>query len=208
MNRILVWHFGSSEQPAYYMERDYTPTAVRLYARIVASGGDLEVDIRDDGASIFANQSSEVTTPSYSDSNIQYSSQTAAFTVGGTVSGGTSGASGVVVSDTLGSLMVSGVGAADFSVGETITVGTTTATVDSFVRGRHAKAYSMSPDKRVATLSAGDNLNEMAEDFPANKPPIETGSVVTAHLIDTHGAGDITIQLELESLDEEFEEAD
>ena len=59
MKRILVWslyqlHGDSQAQgPAYYAERDYEPDACRLYARVAPSGGDLKIDIRADGTSIF-----------------------------------------------------------------------------------------------------------------------------------------------------------
>ena len=59
MQRLLVWHvfqphgYQMAQGPAYYAEHDYEPDACRLYARIAPSGGDLKVDIRDDGVSIF-----------------------------------------------------------------------------------------------------------------------------------------------------------
>lgn len=63
-DRILVWHLESMERdgveqgPAYYMEQDYTPTALRVLARRApdAAGG-LAVDIKDDGVSILARTS-------------------------------------------------------------------------------------------------------------------------------------------------------
>lgn len=59
MKRILVWNLTSlrdgdeGQGPAYYAEHSYTPDACRLYARNPPNGGDLKVDIRDDGVSIF-----------------------------------------------------------------------------------------------------------------------------------------------------------
>ena len=59
MQRILVWSVFQphghqvAQGPAYYAEHDYEPDACRLYARIAPSGGDLKVDIRADGVSIF-----------------------------------------------------------------------------------------------------------------------------------------------------------
>jgi len=59
MKRILVWHLprfkdgDSSQGPRYYADADYLPGAVRLHARQAPADGDLKVDIRDDGTSIF-----------------------------------------------------------------------------------------------------------------------------------------------------------
>ena len=65
MDRVLTWHFprGVRESPAYYMETDYQPLAVRIYAEGPPSGGDLQVDIFDDGASIFANHAGTLPYP-------------------------------------------------------------------------------------------------------------------------------------------------
>jgi len=58
-DRTLVWHIpqvrgdDGSQGPVYYAERGYSPNAVRLYARQAPGGGDLLVDVRDDGVSIF-----------------------------------------------------------------------------------------------------------------------------------------------------------
>ena len=59
MQRILVWSvfqphgYQTAQGPAYYAEHDYEPDACRLYAQIAPSGGNLKVDIRADGTSIF-----------------------------------------------------------------------------------------------------------------------------------------------------------
>jgi len=54
--RILTWHFpvgGDKSVPSYYMETDYQPEAVRIYAETAPTAGDVQVDIFDDGVSIF-----------------------------------------------------------------------------------------------------------------------------------------------------------
>ena len=110
IHRILNWHFsGDLDMPAFYAERDYEPTNIRLYARNAPSGT-CKVDIRDDGVSILAD---------------------------------------------------------------------------------------------YAKLEGSDNLEEDAEDFPAIHPLIEKGSIITCHIIETGGAGDVSVQLELESADGE-----
>lgn len=59
MKRTLTWHIpqirgdDGSQGPVYYADHDYAPDAVRLYARQAPNAGDLTVDIRDDGVSIF-----------------------------------------------------------------------------------------------------------------------------------------------------------
>ena len=58
--RVLTWAFenidrdGTEQGPAYYIDRDYTPVAVRVLARRVPDAGALTFTIRDDGVSIFA----------------------------------------------------------------------------------------------------------------------------------------------------------
>ena len=54
--RILTWRvngIGETLGEVYYMERDYIPLHVRIYSRIAPVKGDLEVDIKDDGETIF-----------------------------------------------------------------------------------------------------------------------------------------------------------
>lgn len=60
--RTLTWHVerirgdDGSQGPVFYADHDYSPGAVRLYARQAPNAGDLKVDIRDDGASILTSQ--------------------------------------------------------------------------------------------------------------------------------------------------------
>ncbi len=59
--RILTWHIpsivgdGTGQGAVYYLDKDYEPVAVRIYARTAPNGGDLQIDIKDDGVSIFEN---------------------------------------------------------------------------------------------------------------------------------------------------------
>jgi len=55
-----------------------------------------------------------------------------------------------------------------------------------------------------AKLPAGDNTELDAEDY-SGEQVISQGSVITCHVIETNGAGVISVQLELESADEEDE---
>jgi len=59
-DRILTWYFenidrdGTEQGPAYYMDADYVPSAIRVLARRVADAGNLTFDIKDDGVTILA----------------------------------------------------------------------------------------------------------------------------------------------------------
>ncbi|KKK85891.1 hypothetical protein LCGC14_2768690, partial [marine sediment metagenome] len=60
-NRILSWYIENpknigSEGASYYLDRSYSlPATLRIYAGIAPDGGTLQVDIKDDGSSIFTN---------------------------------------------------------------------------------------------------------------------------------------------------------
>jgi hypothetical protein len=56
--RILTWHYSEPNQPlpAFYADEDYEKVAVRIYAEVAPNAGDFEVDIFDDGVSIFSNR--------------------------------------------------------------------------------------------------------------------------------------------------------
>ena len=133
MNRIVTWHIPYPGAPLerFYMERDYTPEKLRILAE-QAPSVDCEVDIRDDGTTIFADRGLRPTSKSASRST-----------------------------------------------------GTT---------------------KTTAVLPKGQTLEEAADDFPTNGTTIAAGSVLTCHEIEMGGAGNVTIQLELESLEDEDEE--
>lgn len=63
-DRIMTWHVPDVpfpvSLPRYYADADFQKDALRVYADIAPVEGDLEIDIRADGVSIFQNQ------PSYS----------------------------------------------------------------------------------------------------------------------------------------------
>ena len=60
--------------------------------------------------------------------------------------------------------------------------------------------------KKNGVLPKGATLEEAADDFPSSVETIATGSVLTCHEIDLAGASNVTVQLELESADDEDEE--
>jgi hypothetical protein len=69
MKRYLVWHIppglarsgDDSQGPVFYADHDYTPAAFRLYAGQAPASGDLTVDIRADGVSIFTSNYATLT---------------------------------------------------------------------------------------------------------------------------------------------------
>lgn len=212
-DRILTWHITSPgvSLPAFYMERDYIPDKVRIYAEQAPSSGDFEVDIKDDGTSIFDNKASSTTTHGEVYSGISYNTLAiSTFKVQEVVTGGTSGAKGFVISDSSGNMKLSVTTDASFSVGETITGGTSlaTAVILSTTRGYRTQTYVEEPAKTVAILPKGENLEEHAEDFPAVTAVIFAGSVVTCSVTDMGGANNVTVQLELLTLEESDEASD
>ena len=61
-DRILVWYMENIDRdgvdmgPAFYIEQDYTPVAVRVMARRSADASNLQFTIKDDGVTIFSRQ--------------------------------------------------------------------------------------------------------------------------------------------------------
>lgn len=206
--RIVIWHIpeSGSALPSFYMEQDYAPRKLRIYAER-APDTDFEVDIRDDGTTILANRAVTTTTRKTVYSEIQYNTLVGTFTVGEFITGGTSSARGTVVSDARGNMTVELWQVTSFSSGETITGASSgaTAVIRSFYRGGDQYTYSTGAAKTTAVLPAGANLEDDAEDFPQDAG-IAEGSVLTCHEIASGGAANVTIQLELESLDEEENE--
>ncbi len=61
--------------------------------------------------------------------------------------------------------------------------------------------------KTTAILPKGETLEEDADDF-ADGVTIAAGSVLTCHEIDMGGASNVTVQLEVEGVDDEDDETD
>lgn len=63
-DRILDFHAetivgdGTNQDRAYILDRDYTPRVLRVHARRAPDAADLQIDIKDDGVSIFTNRPS------------------------------------------------------------------------------------------------------------------------------------------------------
>ena len=135
MNRLLIFHYHGSVgsevlmAPAYYIEAEYEKVAARIYAG-TAPRQEAEIDILDDGVSIFADQGNQTVHP------------------------------------TTGVISILGAGTS-------------------------------------ATLAAGENSEEAAEDFAEGN--IEQGSWITCKLVDAGGGKNFTVQLELSQVSEDDE---
>lgn len=208
MNRIVNWHIpcNGASLPAFYIEQDYTPSKVRIYAED-APTGEFEVEIRDDGSSIFVDQAASYHKYHDTASIISYSTlDISTFKEGEGILGGTSGATAIALEGSkFGNIKVKLIGNTVFTVAETITGGdsSTTAVVTAFYRGWTDDRLSADPVRKSVVLPKGENLEEHAEDLPDSVPIIEEGSILTCYVINMGSANNVTVQLELLSLDEE-----
>lgn len=203
--RILTWHITSptAPLPSFYMEQDYTPDKVRIYAE-GAPIGQFEVDIKNDGSSIFANQAASYNELEDVDSIIGYNTlAVSTFAAGEEITGGSSGARATVLENSkYGNVNLKLIGETIFTVGETITGGTSSATavILSFYQGTTHETSRSDPVKTVVILPKGENLEQDAEDFPRPALTITEGSIVSCHVVDMGSANNVTVQLELYSI--------
>ena len=207
MGRIVNWHIPRNgvPLPTFYMERDYLPEKVRIYAQD-APTGEFEVDIRDDGTSIFANQAASHKDTYDVDSIIGYIDlATSTFRDKEPITGGSSGAIATALEDSkFGIMRVKLTGSTVFTVAETITGGYSLATaeVTTFFLGHTHDRSRDDPERKSVILPKGENLEERAEDFPEDLPTIKEGSLLTCHVIQMGSANNVTVQLELSSVGE------
>lgn len=201
-DRILVWT-PTTHDAAFYLDEDYSPEALRLYAAGAPTLGDLVVDIYDDGDSIMQGGSITANKMTKTDGEIFYGTHTLAFIVGELVSGVTSSAYGEVLETAPGKLVVwHTTPKLQFKVAETINGATSgaTATVDAWVAPQEYYTPETAAGTSNARLEQGEHLNEDAEDFGAEKPTMQTGSIVTLKILEYGGANNITVQLELDKV--------
>lgn len=132
MSQTYLWHIPhpGARLPRYYVKQDIAPVKLIIMAE-QAPGIDCEVDIRDDGVTIFA------------DRGLRPTSKAASRLTG--------------------------------------------------------------TSKTTAVLPKGATLEEAAEDF-VEGVIIEAGSVLSCHEIDFGGASNITVQLEVEDVEDEDDE--
>jgi hypothetical protein len=200
-DRIIVWYFPTlpAKGPAYYIEQDYSPTALRIHTE-VAPGGDLQVNIFDDGVSILRSSTTMLTNIKLEDPYIEFGTPTGTFRTSETITGGTSSATAKVKKVASGKLTlmdVSGI----FTVGETITGATSAATgvVNAYVREIRSVSNTSKADEPLIILYKNESSSSSAANF-TDGTAISEGSWLTCTIPDAAGAKGITVQLELNSL--------
>jgi hypothetical protein len=210
MTRHLVWHIANpgAPTPVYYVDRDSDAVALRIYAETAPNGGDMLVDILDDGVSIMRSNDYEKMTIKNEKGYIEFGTPSAtAFTVGETISG-TSGASAVVENNNHGrlTLALDSPNATVFVVGETITGASSSATgvVNAYVRQTRSASKTTIAGQSRASLPEGENSSDDAQDF-IDGVQIEEGSWVSLREIDLNGASKITVQLDLDDQEDSEE---
>lgn len=206
-DKVLTWHIpvvigeGVRQGPTHYVDGDYTPTRLIIHAENAPINGNLEIDILDDGVSILEDRSSTYVTPTYANASLEYNGLTLAFSEQEVVTGGTSGATGYVLTDNGKGSMVLYDTSGTYTADETITGGTSgaTATVNAFVAAKRGHVVTSDPEYRWALLIDGDNLETDAEDF-VDAAEIADGSMMTCNVGETNGAGNITVHLLMEQV--------
>ena len=196
---ILVWT-PSTHDAVFYLDDDYFPDNLRIHAVDAPTLGDLVVDILDDGESIMDNGINTAQVMTKKDGQIWYGTHTGTFQLREIVTGGSSGATGEVLSIAPGMLGILHTSPRTaFTVGETITGGTSgaTATVDAWEAPQEYGTPQSTARASNARLEQGETLNEDAEDFGADKPILGKGSLITLSILKMGGANGATVQLEL-----------
>ena len=211
MDRILTWT-SDTLYATYFLNRDCSVEALRIYAGRAPDAGDLVVDILDDGVSIMSPNNVLSTVTSYVPTEIHYRlSTTTEFTVGERITGATSGATGNLLVDHLhdGYMTLTQFNKTAYTKTETITglSSGATATVDSFIPELYNTEYSTDSEGTKAILPMGENSEPDAEDFIESQTVLGAGSWITLNLT-PNGAHQVTIQLELSEMDEDDEVAD
>lgn len=205
--RYLVWHIPNpgAKVPSFYADKDCEPIALRIHAGTVPRGGDMVVDVLDDGVSIMKSNDYQKWTFKDEDAYIFFNSPTGTFTYQEVVTGGTSNATARVKVNAFGKLTlydVSGV----FTSGETITGGTSSATgvVGTFVRQVKNSTMTTVAGRSHAILPKGATSDNASANFKQGVQ-IQSGSWVSLSILEENGASNVTVQLELEALSESEE---
>lgn len=205
--RILTWTVPSPQYARHYMEKAYTPVGCRIYAENAPTSGDLVVDIKDDGVSIFKANEIIKLTPSSTVSSIEYNTlatSTASnyFIAGETITGNSASVTSQIIKDNhVGSMTVNlDIEGTVHTVGETITGGTSlvTAVVVSWNAREDSVKTTIEAGQQGGVLPATQNAEPLADDFKPDD--IEEGSWLSFEVVETNGANGITVQLELDEI--------
>lgn len=212
-DRILNWYLpevtgdGTNQGATYCLDKSYAlPARVRIYAVRAPDGGDLVVDIKDDGESIFGTHKVSTVNTRFDYSRIHYRTLTlGTFQYGETVTGNSSTATGIVMLDEGGILSINLLTKTIFTVDEYFTGGTSSAKayVTSFYLGGVRTKFDITLPSFYAVLVDGENSEEHAGSFAPDKTAMRQYSWITLDVVQSGGAKQISVQLEL---DHEYKE--
>lgn len=216
-DRILEWYIptmegdGTNIGASYIMDLDYRPRAVRAHAKNPPGSDQLRFDIKDDGSSIFGTATVITETEEIREASIEYNTlAVSVFSVGETVTGGTSSATGVVLTDNdIGTMTLQRTSSSVFVVNEEITGNTSSSTADvtAFVDRNVVTTPTRTVEPVLPFIEEGVNLEALAEDFLESAPTIEKYSLITLDLT-PNGASGVTVQLELVAVTDEEVDGD
>ena len=165
------------------------------------------VDILDDDVSIMNTNNKHKVKFIQEEAYLEVNTESGTFTDYETITGGTSGSTARVKFTKIGHIrLLINTPSAAFTIGETVT-GTSssaTAVVTAYVPQKYGYSVSVSEGQSHAILLKNQIYDTVAEDFKAGTV-IDEGSWLSCSLLDDAGAGDITIQIELESTGESVE---
>jgi len=208
-DRILNWYLdeitgdGTNQGATYCMDVGYAlPARVRIYAKRVPEAGDLLIDIKEDGESIFGTYtelSQERTNPL---SRVDYHGlATSIYQNNELVDDGTVYARVMNHHNNKGWMDVLLLGTTSMTVGATLSGGTSlaTSTIDAFTKGGLHIENAFTEKSYYATLPEGSNKEENAANFAGDKLSVKQFSWITLDVVQSGGAKGITVQLELNS---------
>lgn len=209
-DRILTWYLpeitgdGTSQGIAYCMEKGYSlPARVRLYAHKAPEGGDLIIDIKTDGESIFGTYKGVSLDTSNTLSRIEYHTLSGTFQNNEALTESSGSATGTVIDimGNIGSMKLIRDGIVDFTVADTIngTSSGASGVTDAFVPGLIHTFTNPTIGNNYAILVDGSNKEENAGNFAKDKTKLDQFSWVTLDVIQSGGAKGITVQLELDA---------
>jgi len=209
--RILNWYLpevvgdGTNQGVSYCLEQSYAlPAVVRIRAHSVPRGEDLKVDIRADGESIFGTHTVTTILPRSEYSIIDYRFSTLAtstFSVGEIVDGGTSTAQAEIMLIDHARLSVRMIKETAFTVDEEITGATNSATadVDAFVWNKTTPLWTHTETPYYAVLPKDESSETHAQSFANDKTDLKQYSWITLDVVQSGGAKQISVQLELDT---------
>lgn len=217
-DRILEWYLPeNTTNQAFCLDRSYAlPAVVRINAGIAPDGGDLVIDILDDGVSIFGSHRTD--TVIWRDDlsvilteRLTYTTPYTNFVLRETVTGQSSGAEAIVINNELGRLELERTNTIAFTAEEIIgSVSLTSAYVSVWMPGGAHTKQIAGTTKYISILPKGKTSEDDASNFDNDATLMEQYSWITLDVVQSGGAKQISVQLELnhEYQDESDDEED